>query len=121
MGEDLSGLFPASDTGTVPTRHSRNYVVGDGVLQGPGSGEVRGMNLTDSGTREAPIERTVAPVEFSKNTMARRWDTRVLLFAVLVQVLFLALLPSAYRTNDVPDYSNFYAPEAQNIIAGKGL
>jgi 4-amino-4-deoxy-L-arabinose transferase-like glycosyltransferase len=40
---------------------------------------------------------------------------------MLTQLGFLALLPNSYKTNDNSDYLVFYAPVAQNIVAGHGL
>ncbi len=45
----------------------------------------------------------------------------VFLFSVLVQIVFLALIPGGHRANESSDYDKFYAPVAQNLLEGKGL
>jgi len=45
----------------------------------------------------------------------------LLVLSVLTQIGFLALLPNSFKTNDNSDFFMFYAPVAQNIVAGHGL
>ena len=45
----------------------------------------------------------------------------ILLLSIVAQVVFLALLPRAYRTGESPDYTTFYGPMAQHIVDGKGF
>ncbi len=51
---------------------------------------------------------------------AIRLSALVFVFAVLLEVAFLGLLPESYRSNDNSDYATFYAPMAQHIAEGKG-
>jgi hypothetical protein len=57
-----------------------------------------------------------------------RWAARtpvvlsgVGLFAVLVHLAFLSILPIRWRINQSADYFQFYEPVARNLLAGKGL
>jgi 4-amino-4-deoxy-L-arabinose transferase-like glycosyltransferase len=43
------------------------------------------------------------------------------LFAVLVHLAFLSILPVRWRINQSADYFQFYEPVAHNLLAGKGL
>jgi hypothetical protein len=52
---------------------------------------------------------------------ARRAAISVFAIAVLVEIVFLALLPNAFRPNEASDYDVFYRPVAQNIVEHKGL
>ena len=57
-----------------------------------------------------------------------RWAARtpvvlsgVILFAVLVHLAFLSILPVRWRINQSADYFQFYEPVAHNLLAGKGF
>jgi Dolichyl-phosphate-mannose-protein mannosyltransferase len=43
------------------------------------------------------------------------------LIALLSHILFLLLLPAAWRRNQSSDYATFYEPVAHNIVSGRGL
>ena len=45
----------------------------------------------------------------------------ILLASVLIQLVFLSVLPDPWRRNQNDDYFLFYEPVAQNILAGKGI
>jgi hypothetical protein len=45
----------------------------------------------------------------------------VFLFAVLVHLAFLSILPVRWLINQSADYFQFYEPVAHNLLAGKGL
>jgi hypothetical protein len=45
----------------------------------------------------------------------------IFLAAVLLQLVFLALLPKSFSSNHSRDYADFYDPAAQNLLDGKGL
>jgi len=45
----------------------------------------------------------------------------ILLFSVLTQIVFLAVIPGGHRENESSDYTTFYARVAQNLLDGKGL
>src|ERR1700691_6457248 len=41
--------------------------------------------------------------------------------ALVAHVLFLLLLPQPWRRNQSPDYTGYYEPVAQSLIAGNGF
>jgi len=56
----------------------------------------------------------------------QRVSTRVILpvlgaFALVVYALFLGFLPNRRAQNESTDYSRFYRPVAENLVAGRGL
>ena len=58
--------------------------------------------------------------------MSVSWHRRftvpaIFVAAVLLQVLFLAVLPKSFSSNNSRDFVDFYNPAAQNLVAGKGL
>jgi len=70
-------------------------------------------------------------LKFRRDERIRRpmnvhWQPRftlpaIFLSAVLLQSIFLALLPASFSSNTSPDYTVFYGPAAQSLLNGKGL
>jgi Dolichyl-phosphate-mannose-protein mannosyltransferase len=58
--------------------------------------------------------------------MTVQWQQRftvpaIFLAAVFLQLVFLALLPKSFSSNNSRDYVEYYSPAAQNLLDGKGL
>ena len=58
--------------------------------------------------------------------MSGQWQQRftvpaIFLAAVFLQLVFLALLPKSFSSNNSRDYAEFYSPAAQNLVEGRGL
>jgi 4-amino-4-deoxy-L-arabinose transferase-like glycosyltransferase len=58
--------------------------------------------------------------------MTLPWQQRctvpaIFLAAVFLQLVFLALLPKSFSSNNSRDYAEYYSPAAQNLLVGKGL
>lgn len=52
----------------------------------------------------------------------RSWLTlTIFLCAVLTQIVFLVILPSSARPNQSTDFTDYYGPVAQHLLAGHGL
>src|ERR1017187_10116183 len=47
--------------------------------------------------------------------------TAIFLVAVFLQLVFLAVLPKSFSSNNSRDYATYYGPAAQSLLEGKGL
>lgn len=57
-----------------------------------------------------------------RNLRERKWlFTAIFVCAVVVQIVFLLLLPNSAQTNDSKDFFDYYSPVAQHVLTGKGL
>lgn len=57
----------------------------------------------------------------SREFFDRRPLLSIFVLAILIQSVFLALLPASYKANDNTDYVNHYQPIAESVLDGRGL